>query len=522
MIIDLPTCPAGQLSTLFDVAIVGAGPAGLALATEFNATGVRVVMLESGSAGADCQAEDLNQTVTDSVLGRSATAGRARGLGGTSQLWAGQLLPLSEQELSVNPSAPLNGWVGFSVARMKPYWRRAERFFGTSDVGYEAQNWNSSSPLVSLTDPFVLRFSQFLNEPDMGKRHQAALEDSVNVTVVTRATVQEILTADEGVTGLRVAADPAAGRVIKAKHYVIACGAIETARLLLLAGLGTRRDMVGRCFMEHLGVVVPLRAPSRTLDLGLNSRMVGARRMLPRFMTSTEYVERHSALNAGIGLARVLSSPSPIPALKLLRRDLGSPMSLTSSATRREIWMAAKTVTSHAPQVARAVTAAQRRGHKVTECLGRPALSISVETLPHPENRVVLNRRRDRYGMPVPEIRFKPTDSEWRTIKLVAATVDDVLGRARLGRVTHDTLPSSVEEAIADEHFVPALHHMGTARISPTERTGVVDENCRVHGCANLHVAGAATFPTGGLSNPTHTLVALSIRLADRLKDELR
>ena len=49
----------------------------------------------------------------------------------------------------------------------------------------------------------------------------------------------------------------------------------------------------------------------------------------------------------------------------------------------------------------------------------------------------------------------------------------------------------------------------------------VVDADCKVHSVANLYVAGSSLFPTYGASNPTLTLVALALRLADRLGAEL-
>ena len=61
------------------------------------------------------------------------------------------------------------------------------------------------------------------------------------------------------------------------------------------------------------------------------------------------------------------------------------------------------------------------------------------------------------------------------------------------------------------------MHHMGTTRMHDDPRQGVVDANCRVHDLANLYVAGSSVFPTGGVANPTLTMVALAIRLADHL-----
>ncbi len=54
--------------------------------------------------------------------------------------------------------------------------------------------------------------------------------------------------------------------------------------------------------------------------------------------------------------------------------------------------------------------------------------------------------------------------------------------------------------------------------MSDDPRHGVVDRNARVHGIGNLYVAGSSVFPTSGYANPTLTIVALALRLADHLK----
>jgi choline dehydrogenase-like flavoprotein len=62
---------------------------------------------------------------------------------------------------------------------------------------------------------------------------------------------------------------------------------------------------------------------------------------------------------------------------------------------------------------------------------------------------------------------------------------------------------------------------MGTTRMSNDPRQGVVDANCQVHGISNLYVAGSSVFPTAGAGTPTFTLVALALRLADHLKEQM-
>jgi choline dehydrogenase-like flavoprotein len=64
-------------------------------------------------------------------------------------------------------------------------------------------------------------------------------------------------------------------------------------------------------------------------------------------------------------------------------------------------------------------------------------------------------------------------------------------------------------------------HHMGTTRMHDSSRQGVVDRNCRIHGMSNMHIAGSSVFPTAGANFPTFTLVALALRLSDRIAAEL-
>ena len=59
---------------------------------------------------------------------------------------------------------------------------------------------------------------------------------------------------------------------------------------------------------------------------------------------------------------------------------------------------------------------------------------------------------------------------------------------------------------------------MGSTRMHVDPKLGVVDEHCRVHGLHNLFVAGSSVFPTGGWANPTFTILALTIKLADHLR----
>jgi len=95
------------------------------------------------------------------------------------------------------------------------------------------------------------------------------------------------------------------------------------------------------------------------------------------------------------------------------------------------------------------------------------------------------------------------------------------MGRTGTGRVQiRDWL-------LSDDRSWPSFisggwHHMGTTRMSADPKQGVVDANCKVHGVSNLFITGSSVFPTGGYANPTLTIIALAIRLADRVREVMR
>jgi choline dehydrogenase-like flavoprotein len=63
-----------------------------------------------------------------------------------------------------------------------------------------------------------------------------------------------------------------------------------------------------------------------------------------------------------------------------------------------------------------------------------------------------------------------------------------------------------------------ASHHMGTTRMGTDPASSVADPDGRVHSVPNLYLAGSSLFPTGGYANPTATIAALAVRLADHVR----
>jgi choline dehydrogenase-like flavoprotein len=106
---------------------------------------------------------------------------------------------------------------------------------------------------------------------------------------------------------------------------------------------------------------------------------------------------------------------------------------------------------------------------------------------------------------------WKIGPDETRTLRRLHQLIDRNLRKHHVG-----SLDSDWDRAPLG--FSDAAHHAGTTRMSDNPRRGVVDGDCRVHGVRNLHIAGSSVFPTVGHANPTWTIVALALRLSERLR----
>jgi choline dehydrogenase-like flavoprotein len=108
---------------------------------------------------------------------------------------------------------------------------------------------------------------------------------------------------------------------------------------------------------------------------------------------------------------------------------------------------------------------------------------------------------------------WRLTSMDWDSIRRTVDIFGDAVREAGVGTVI---------STVGDERHPPAVfgnwHHLGTTQMHRDPARGVVDENCRVHEMTNLYIAGGSVFPTGGYTNPSLTIVALSLRLADHLR----
>jgi choline dehydrogenase-like flavoprotein len=141
------------------------------------------------------------------------------------------------------------------------------------------------------------------------------------------------------------------------------------------------------------------------------------------------------------------------------------------------------------------------------------------EMAPNPNCRVTLSEARDHFGMPRARLDWSLGELERRTLLEFVKTLACEFERLGLGSFDLKQAEFLDDPAAWVERARDSAHHMGTTRMHETPQHGVVDPQCRVHGISNLYIGSSSVFPTSARSNPTLTILALCLRIANRLKE---
>jgi choline dehydrogenase-like flavoprotein len=141
------------------------------------------------------------------------------------------------------------------------------------------------------------------------------------------------------------------------------------------------------------------------------------------------------------------------------------------------------------------------------------------EQAPNPDSRVLLAEARDAFGVPLASLHWQLTELDRHTIKVALGAIAQEFGASNLARIQ---IPHDFTVEPWPSYMVGSWHHCGTTRMHRDPKQGVVDADCKVHGMDNLYVAGSSVFPTGGNGNPTLTIIALALRLAEHVRRVLK
>jgi choline dehydrogenase-like flavoprotein len=472
-----------ELHELYDVCIIGSGPAGISLALRLANYGWRVVLIEGGGHEYSPRSQTLYQC-TSTGLNAYVEGTRLRFLGGTSNHWAGRCRPFEASDFSITPPGDLPGWpIAFS--EIESYLPEA---MGILDLP-EDSDFKATNAALPGGDFEADRF--LLSPPTrFAQKYAKALHDTAGLDVFINCNCVDLQFDRDtgGISAVTVCDYDLRRENLKAKHYILATGAIENARQLLnsdsllAAGVINQESIAGSCFMEHLNI-----------DLG-NFILADTQDTSPRqYFTSDAFVKKHKVGkgNISFSLLAQVKSYGRTAAIKDFFKNLACEIGVAD-----KVDFIAK-----------------------FNCPGDGIIGTLIEQFPSQKSRISLLNERDGLGMRKANLHWELSLDDKKTIKTLGLEVAKRFAEAGLGFVKlheyiyNDSLPLTV---------APHAHHMGTTRMAETAKYGVVDKHCKVFGVNNLHAAGSSVFATGGACNPTMPILQLALRLADHLDRQMR
>lgn len=502
-----------------DLCIIGAGAAGIALARALAGPGIRVCLLESGGLEYDDDVQALYNAENIGLPYVGLDYTRLRYFGGSTNHWGGMCRPFDAMDFDKRPWVPFSGWP-IRQSDLEPYYIQAHEFCRLANYDYEGSSWYEKT--LPHFDEEKLTFGVWQIRPILfGEFFRKEMVENPNIDLILHANALEFVTNPEGNEVREVALATLDRRrfTARADRYVLACGGLENPRLLLLsdrqmsAGVGNQNDNVGRFFIEHPRVFTArAMVESAKQSAALHSTMVqpGGVGVLPCLSLAPSQQRREQTLNFGCRLYADFIGDSGFAALRRVYRSLARghlPDDLSEDLA---------TVILNSGDTVNGLL--RRFGFQEAEQHGQLLIWSQLEQQPQPDSRVRLSEERDALGLRRLQLDWRLTDLDKHTLRVGNRVLAEEFGRAGLGRVQIADWLLPEDNGWGDE-IDHNQHHMGTTRMSDDPRRGVVDADCRVHGMANLYIAGSSVFPTGGWANPTLTILALTLRLADHLRD---
>lgn len=502
-----------------DICIVGTGPAGISLAKELIDSGLSVIVLESGDFDYDGKTQKLySGQVLENLPPEPLDVSRLRFFGGTSNHWGGSCGPFDP--IDFNPRA----WItdsGWPLTRddLHGYYERAHSLIGLGPYDYRVSSWiNEDWDLIDMSGTDVKNIVRQTNPQRFGQEYQTDLENADNIQVILHANLTSIQTNEalNHVTAVEATTLGGESITVEARKIVLACSGVGNARLLLAFGFGKKLPALGRYFSFHPRMRTGELLLSNPIDRSrfpyrwhyVNGTRMKFQFSLPNQIQEREKLPNHAAIISEMMLPNTMGYNA---GKRLYNRLRGK---IRWDGVTDDLYDVLMDIDGAYSQWSR-----RHNEHKISQL----AVATYMDQPPNPDSRVLLAQEKDALGIPQAKIDWAHFEYEPAAVQRFNEILASSFGAAGVGRMKIvDDIEDSQHFKVLARELGGGSHQIGTTRMSQDVSRGVVDENCLVHGLDNLFCAGSSVFCTTSWVNPTTTIVALAVRLADHLRAQSR
>lgn len=511
---DLSDC----LSPRERIVVIGSGAVGLHLAALLASDDLQVVVVESGERNLGGFQPESYQNI--GIYHEGIVSGRSRTLGGTTNLWGGQLVEFMPIDFEDRDWLEGSSWpVGYH--EIASFYRATYEALGIrAEAQCDEEVWGSirKSP-PELSGGLEVFLTRWMKVPNLAELHRSRIEADPNLLVVTGCTVVGFQFNGERVTGIEAVSAGGWKGVLRGNRFVLAAGTIENVRLLLHEA---QRDegcpwasnqLLGRRFQDHLGGRIGYIKPCnyRLFYDAFCTVVLKGNKFQPKLRTTDSEVRRRRSLNIQAMIAFESSISENLVFLKqfvkaaMFSRRIGSLPELMRnmlSCSKYLIPLIWKYIVEH---------------RMLIPSGSRISLLVQSEMVPLAQSRILVDSSvRDQYGLPKVLLDWRISGRELQDIRDFAERVSIALAEAGLATLEIDSNLLSMDPKFL-EQLKDTGHQAGGCIMGKSAEDGVVDADLRIFRVDNLYVAGACVFPTSSNANTTFTALALATRLADHL-----
>lgn len=490
------------------------------LAVQVARRGRQVVLLESGN-----RVLDHFPTETFAVVGRKHQGigiGRSVALGGTSNLWGGQLVEFMPIDLDGRDWLPGSRWP-IRYEELVPYYAQTYEALGIESSMNDDAVWaalrKSPPQLGHGVEVFLTRWMKM---PNVATHYGREVEFNPNLIVVLGTKAVGFEGTGGRLTGVQVIDRQQDRHLIPGRDIVLAAGTIENVRLMLHAASDSSwdcpwrgNDNVGRWFQDHLGgrlARIHPRNAKAFYDVFCTVVLKG-QKFQPKVRLLDSVLRTEPLLNCQAMIGFENSIRENLVFLKqfvkaaVCARKIGSLTDLF-----RNIWACSRHMV---PLMWKFVVE-----HRILIPSGsRISLTVQTEVEPQRDSRISIDPNvRDRFGLPKVILDWHLSGRELRDMLVFARRAALALQEAGLADLELDP-----KLAAEDPEFLDTLHdtnhQAGGCVMAESAADGVVDSTLRIFGTDNVYAAGACVFLTNSNANCTFTAMTLATRLADHLVD---
>jgi choline dehydrogenase-like flavoprotein len=506
-------------SDKFQTVIIGGGTVGLYAAVELCKRGERVVVIESGG-------KELNSfdPATFSLAGlhhEGIRIGRSRTLGGTSNLWGGQLVEFQRADIDGRDWIPHSKWP-VSYDEIAPYYDRTYENFGFS---IETRSDSSIFEKVFKATPrfqegIEMFLTRWLKVPSLAAAYDEQIRNDTNMLVLMHHTVTGFGGEGGKITSVQAVDRKGQTHEVHGDRFILASGTIEICRLMLHAAATPGWDCpwrnnpnVGAYFQDHFvgraGSIQP--ADSRRFFNTFCNFVSAGHKFQPKIRLKNDTLESVRILNVQ---GTICFESSVSENLVFLKQFLKAAIYSRKFTGMGDLFRNLVACAKHLPPLMWKYVIENRI---FVPSSSKISFGIQTEQVPLRDSKITIDSSvKDPFGLPKVILDWKNSEEELRSIREFVIRCDKALREAGLASLTISEELMNLNPSFLDK-LSDVYHHTGGVRMAESESDGVVDRNLCVFGTENLYVLGASTFRTTSNANTTFLALTLTTRLVDHL-----